>query len=71
MILHASSPTPRHAFNAHAYTALGMRKCAQDIERGPSIMRFNFERPPMFSQVSFLHDLREPRACHAPNENIY
>lgn len=45
MILHASSPTPRHAFNAHAYTASGMRKCAQDIERGPTIMRFNFKWP--------------------------
>lgn len=45
MILHASSPTPRHAFNAHAYTAPGMRKCAQDIERGPTIMRFNLKWP--------------------------
>lgn len=45
MILHASSPTPRHALNAHAYTAPGMRKCAQDIERGPTIMRFNLKWP--------------------------
>lgn len=62
MILHASSPTTRHAFNAYAYTAPGMRKCARDIERGlPSIMRFNFKWPPLFSQVAFLHDLREPQ----------